>query len=85
MSDVINYIFSNMKKLDNDQDKIISAVNKCKRNNMLLGKTTLLLSIHVMICALALSKNILDITILNRKIEELEKRLDEYTYSNKEV
>lgn len=85
MSDVINYIFSNMKKLDNNQANIIRACNKYRESIRFLGKTTACLLIFSIIYELKLYKHYVDIDILNRKIEELEKRLDEYTYSNKEV
>jgi hypothetical protein len=74
-----------MKKLDNDQTKIIRACNKYRESIRFLGKTTACLLILSIIYELKVYKHYVDINILNRKIEELEKRLDEYTYGSKEV
>ena len=82
MNDVLSYIFNNIKRLDNRQDRIVSALNKCKRS------TTLSYKISIFLCLFSIWKELkynADISILNRKIEDLEKRLNEYADDNEEV
>ena len=84
MNDVLNYIFKNMNKLDINQAKLILACNRYRKSIRFLEKTTAYLCISAVICELILYKHSVDITILNRKIEELEARLDECTERNNE-
>ena len=85
MNDIFNYIFNNMNRLDNKQDKIIKVLNRCKRNNRFLSRTTAYLCVVSLICGLTLYKHNVDINILDRKIKELEARLNEDADSGKEV
>ena len=85
MNDIFNYIFNNMKRFDNKQDKIIKALNSCKRNSRFLSRTTAYLCVVSLICELTLYKHNVDINILDRKIKELEARLNEDVDSGKGV
>lgn len=82
MNDILDYIFNNMKKLDNRQDRIIRALNRCRIS------TNLSCNISLVLCLYSIWKELghnAEISILNRKIEDLEKRLNEYADDHEEV
>ena len=82
MNDILDYIFNNMKKLDTRQDRIIRVLNKCR------SRADLSCNIAIFLYVFTIWKALRDgarTVVLIRKIEELEKRLNEYTEHDEEV
>lgn len=82
MNDTLNYIFSSMNKLDNRQDRIVRVLNKCRCSADLSRNVAIFLCVFTILKALRDGNRTV---VLIRKVEELEKRLNEYTEHDEEV
>ena len=81
MNEIYNYLYNNLRKLENRQDRLVKAVNKCCKSNRQLNTMMFVVEITILIQEMKLNKHRDCIESLNRKIKELEAKLDE----NKEV
>lgn len=81
MNEIYNYLFNNLRKLENRQDRLAKAINKCCKSNRQLNTMMFVAGITMLIQEMRLNEHRDCIEILNRKIKELEAKLDE----NKEV
>ena len=84
MNDILDYIFNNMKKLDNRQDRIISVLNRHRKWNQCLNSATVILSIVSIVLEYRLCEARINIDNLDRRIKLLEDELRENN-ADKEV
>jgi hypothetical protein len=84
MNDILDYIFNNMKKLDNCQDRIIRVLNRHRKWNQYLNSATVILCVISIIQEYRLCEARTNIENLDRRIRLLEDELCE-TNADKEV